>query len=1037
MKHLGDKLLRWLSVLLIIGGGGVAISLQAQDKKTKTVQGTVMDEGGEPLPGASVYSKKDKVGVSADKDGHFVIIAPSGATLTVEFMGYESQVIEVSSYKEGRGLRIFLKEDKTNTLDEVVVTGIFTRNKESFTGAVQAITGEQLKRVANSNVVESLKNMDPSLLILDNLEAGSNPNAMASMQIRGASTIGLETTTLKSGFLNKSNQPLFILDGFETSLERITDMDMNRIQSITILKDASAKAIYGAKGSNGVIVIETKALSAEKSAVTYNGNVTIEAPDLSSYNLCNALEKLEIERREGYYSSNDSYSTAALQQLYWQRLKRAREGESTYWLSKPLRLGIGHKHSLAVELGTRDLKAIATFSYNDVQGAMKGSYRDVISGDVNLAYRRSKWTFRNILSVSYKKSEDSPWGDFSEYASLNPYYTPYDEEGNLKRILDSGSVGEGMFKAVTPRVSNPMWNANIGTKYSSEYLAVSDNFYVEYQLLKALKLVARFGLDTQRSQSDDFRPADHTEFILTSADTDLMLRRGDYTQSNGRYTTFSGDVYAQFNHKFADKHDVFATAQYNLSHTSYSEVVNYAEGFPNSNMKNIVFARQYAMDSTPTGAEGLNRNLGALLTAGYSYDNRYMMDATIKGSATSVFGTKNHWGIFWSAGVAWNIHNEHAVKDALPWLTELKLRASLGSSGNQNFSTNVALPVYTYYNSNYYNGFTGASLSNMENPNLGWEDKMEYNIGLDFRTKRINAVIDAYIADTRNLVFSRSILPSTGFASVNDNMGKVRNKGIEASLSYTVWQRKSSYLSLFAKIAVNDNRVLEISDALRAYNEQQAAMALENHSTAPVVQYYDGMPLHSIWAVRSLGINASDGKEIYLDRNGDITDTWSASDLFNCGSSDPVYNGNFGINGELWGVGLSLVFTYYGGGYLYNTTLRDKVETASLENNVDRRILAGRWSRDLEGRTALYRMPDSSSSSMATSRFVQKNNVMNISSASLYYEFPTRLVRKIHLDRLRLSFFTNDLYTFSSITVERGTSYPYARSFSFSLNLTF
>ncbi len=1036
MKHLGAFLLRWLTFLGLLGLG----TFSAWAQQLKKVQGVVMDENGETMPGAAVYTQDRAFGVVTNQNGQFTMTGvPADAVLTVEYMGYQLYEIKVADYKEGRSLRIYLEPDRSETLDEVVVTGIYTRNKESFTGAVQAITGDQLKRVSNSNVIESLKNMDPSLLILDNLEAGSNPNAMASMQIRGASTLGLETSTLKSGFLNKSNQPLFILDGFETSLERITDMDMNRIQSITILKDASAKAIYGAKGSNGVIVIETKALSAEKTAVTYNGSVTIEAPDLTSYNLCNALEKLEIERREGYYLKGDSYQNVTLADLYYQRLKRAQEGESTYWLSKPLRLGVGQKHSLAVELGTKDLKAIASFSYNDVQGAMKGSYRDVVSGDVNLSYRRSKWTFRNILSVSYKKSEDSPWGDFSEYARLNPYLTPYDEDGNLKKILFQGKVGKDLYRYTFDDVANPMWNATVGTRYSSEYLAVSDNFYVEYQLLKSLKLVARFGLDTQRSQSDDFRPADHTAFIVTGNDTDVLLRRGDYTQSNGRYTTFSGDVYAQFNHKFADKHDIFATAQYNLSHTSYSEVVNYAEGFPNSNMQNIVFARQYVMDATPTGAEGLNRNLGALFTAGYSYDNRYMADATIKGSATSVFGAKNHWGIFWSTGLAWNIHNEEFLKPASRWLTSLKLRASIGSSGNQNFSTNVALPVYTYYNSNYYNGFTGASLTNMENPQLGWEDKIEYNIGLDFRTKRINAVIDAYVADTRNLVFSRSLVPSTGFSSVNDNMGKVRNRGIEASLSYTFWQKKSSYMSVFAKVAFNENKVLEISDALRSYNEQQAASALENHSLAPVVQYYDGMPLHSIWAVRSMGINAADGNEIFINRNGDLTNVWSAADLYNCGSSDPLFNGNFGFNGEIYGVGISLVLTYYGGGYLYNSTLRDKVENASLHNNVDRRILSGRWSSDLDGRTALYRLPDEhmTTASMATSRFVQRNDVLNISSASLYYEFPHRLVRKMHMDRLRLSFYTNDLYTFSSITVERGTSYPYARSFSFSLNMTF
>ncbi|MBR0109751.1 MAG: TonB-dependent receptor plug domain-containing protein, partial [Bacteroidales bacterium] len=360
-------------------------------QNTRQVQGTVYDEAGEPFPGVVVMNRKLKIAVTTDIDGKFFIKSvPLNAVLTVEMVSYKPYEIQVSQIKGD--VTVYLEPD-SQMLEEAVVTGIFTRSKESFTGSVQSMTSDDIKRVSNSNVVESLKNMDPSLVILDNLEAGSNPNAMASMQIRGASTLAAETSGLKSNFLSKANQPLFILDGFETTLEKITDMDMNRVQSITILKDASAKAIYGSKGANGVIVIETKALTNDKSRVTYNGSLSIEAPDLTSYNLCNSLEKLEVERREGYYTNDSSFETFALQALYSQRLKRAMEGEDTYWLSKPLRLGIGHKHSVSIELGSKELKALATFSYNDTQGAMKGSFRDVFGGNVNIAYRRSGWTF--------------------------------------------------------------------------------------------------------------------------------------------------------------------------------------------------------------------------------------------------------------------------------------------------------------------------------------------------------------------------------------------------------------------------------------------------------------------------------------------------------------------------------------------------------------------------------------------------------------------------------------------------------------------
>ena len=976
-------------------------------------------------------SRKHKLAATTDIDGKFSLSGvPADAVLSVEIMSYKTQEIRVADIK--KDLKIYLEPD-SQVLEESVVTGIFTRKKDSFTGSVQSMTSEDIKRVSNSNVVESLKNLDPSLLVLDNLEAGSNPNAMASMQIRGASTLAAETSNLKSNFLAKANQPLFILDGFETTLEKVTDMDMNRVQSITILKDASAKAIYGSKGANGVIVIETKALTNDKSRVTYNGSLSIEAPDLTSYNLCNSLEKLDVERREGYYQNDDSFETVARQALYNERLKKALEGQDTYWLSKPLRLGIGQKHSVSIELGSKELRALATFSYNDTQGAMKGSFRDVISGNVNVAYRRGGWTFRNIMGISHMNSSESPWGNFNEYAVLNPYLTPYDEEGNLKKVLQMKDYTYGGVSTFFGLVMNPMYNATIGTTDTSQYLAISDNFYAEYQFLKFLRLVARFGIDSQKTRTDEFKPGQHTDFY----DTNEILRRGSYEQSNGSYTTYSGDVSAQLNHNIAGKHDLFATLDWSISQTNYDEIVNYTEGFPNSNMKSITFARQYATDMVPTGSDGLNRNLGALATAGYSYDNRYMADATIKGSASSVFGTKNHWGLFWSAGLAWNIHNERWMKDKVSWITQLKLRASLGSSGNQNYTSNVALPVYTYYSSAYYSGFTGAALNNMANPELGWEEKMDYNVGIDFRTRSLNVVLDAYIADTRNLVFSRTILPSTGFLSTNDNLGKVRNKGLEASVSWTFYRRGASYISLFSKTAINDNRVLEISDVLKSYNEQQQARAKETGMADPVIQYYDGMPLHSIWVVRSLGINSADGYEIFLDRNGNITTQWSPSNLYNCGSSDPLFNGNFGINGEVKGFGFSLTATFYGGGYLYNNTLLNKVENTTLENNVDRRVFSGRWAK--AGDVAPFKAQSGIGGAVtkATSRFVQKNDVLNLSSATLYYEFPLRVISGLGLSRLRLSLYTNDIFTFSSIDIERGTSYPYARKFSFSVNASF
>lgn len=1027
-----QNLSRWggqsLVVLLMFFSG---LGLSAQT--TSTVSGVVVDEFDEPMPGVAVYDPNETGGGTlTSNDGRYSIIV-SKKCKEIEFacLGYKTQRLTFD-----KAALVRLQPDAL-AIEETVVTGIYTRKADSFTGAVQSITSDNLKRVGNSNVFESLKNIDPSLMILDNLAAGSDPNAMVSMQLRGASSFALEgTTNLKSNFVNDANMPLFILDGFETSVEKIQDMDMNRVQSITILKDASAKAIYGSKAGNGVIVIETKSLRSDETLITYNGSIGVETPDLTSYNLCNALEKLEVERRENYYAPPPlagAEEHMVVSELYYSRLKRALEGESTYWLSKPLRLGLSHQHSLSAELGSKALKALATFKYADNQGAMKGSYRKTISGDINVAYRYGKWTFRNIMSIASMNNEDSPYGSFSDVSLINPYCGPYDEYGSLLKILDNVNGTD---------VGNPLYNATLNTRFAESYLDFTDNMYVEYQIFKPLKLVGRFSISSKKTEMEDFYPAEHTKFITGRWDSseESMTRKGSFEMTNGNQTSYSGDISAQFNYSFAKVHDLFATAQYTITETKYDEVSHKAEGFPNSRMNSIIHARQYALDSKPTGYDGINRNLGLLLTVGYSYKDRYMLDATIRGSASSVFGTNNRWGTFWSAGIAWNLHKEEWLASA-SWIQQLKLRGSLGSSGNQNYSTNRSLAVYGYYNDKYYDGFTGAAASNMENPNLGWEQKMDYNLGLDFRLAALTLTADAYIADTKDLVFSRTLLPSTGFDTVSDNLGVVRNKGFELSLSYRIFQKGASWLSVFGKVAYNDNRILKISDALEAYNRLQKQQAVDSGSLEPVIQYYNDMPLHSIWAVKSLGIDPVSGKEIFLDKNGDMTNQWSANNLVNCGSSDPKFNGNFGLSAEIKGIGVNLVCSWYGGGYLYNTTLLNKVENTYIGDNVDRRIFTDRWYQ--VGQVAQFRNGYSSSTgsqssaTRATSRFVQKNNTLSLSSASVYYEFPYSVMKKMKMNRLRLSLYANDLYTFSSIKIERGTSYPYARSFSFSVTATF
>lgn len=1005
----------------------VTISKVEQQGSKRIATGIVSDEEGYPLPGVNVIISDLQRFAITDNNGKFSIEVPQNTpcTITFSYIGMSTQQVMVNSGRNDVRKNITLKSD--TKLDEVVVTGIYTRKAESFTGSATTISNKDLMRVGNQNVFQSLKNLDPTLYIADNFNMGSDPNTTPSMSMRGTSSFPTtETSSLKSNYQNQPNQPLFILDGFETTAETIMDMDMNRIESITILKDASAKALYGSKAANGVIVIETKRLTGNQQRVTYNGSISLEMPDLTSYDLCNAWEKLEAERLDGVYTHDDNVNQEELTRLYNERKKNVMEGLDTYWLSKPLRTGIGHKHNLNIELGdSQNLRAIIDVTYNQVTGVMKGSDRRNISGDFNISYRRKNLIFKNILSILVNKSNDSPYGSYSEYSRMNPYWAATDKNGNLLRWVEFPDN-------IQTRVANPLYNATIGTSFTSNYLRFTNNFYAEWYITPTWKATVRLGISQQRDKADDFYPANHSMF-KDYTDEETLIKRGKYILENGESNSISSDLNINYN-KLIGKHTIFANAGFFISEDKSSAYQHTAEGFGNNQIADITFARQYAEGVTPIGYSSINRQASFLLAASYDYDNRYLADATIRESASSLYGSDNRWANSWSFGVGWNLHNEAFIKN-LAWLKQFKLRASVGLTGNQNFDTNAALATYKYYTGISYGGFTGAYLSNMPNPKLKWEQKKDYNIGFDMRIAKLSLTFDYYSADTKNMLTNVSIPTSTGFAIVKDNLGLVRNSGVEAKANYTVWQNKKGFFNVYGTFTYTKNKIIRLSESMRAYNEKMMKMAEKADQSAPVLMYQDGLSMNMIWAVPSAGIDPQSGNEIYIKKDGSYTYKYSANDMVAAGDATPKYRGTAGFTAEYNGFGLSATVSYLAGCQMYNSTLVDRVENADITYNVDRRLLQGRWTTP--GQQTQYKKFNSSTRTRATTRFVQDRKELNLSSISAYYEFPSSIYQKLYMERLRLSFYINDIATFSSIKVERGLNYPFARTMSFSLNATF
>ena len=426
------------------------VVIKKKDQKTRTLEGKVVDEQGGELPGVTVLilGKERNIGTMTDADGAFSLGLPEGdVTIRLSFVGMQTLEIHTGKLNLDKVHTFKLKPD-SKQLEEVVVTGYVKISKNSFTGTSVTVTADQLMSVSKTNVLGALQTFDPSFRIAENNLAGSNPNNVPELYIRGRSGIGttqLDAQSLsKTSLKNNPNLPTFIMDGFEISVQKLYDMDPSRIESITILKDAAATAMYGSRAANGVVIITTVTPKAGKVNIDYNFTGTLEYPDLTDYNMMNAREKLETEVAAGMFKAKPEAGASEqnrLDQIYNRKLNNVVRGVDTYWLSKPLRTVFNHKHSLYLDGGTDDLRWGADFSYNSGDGVMKGSYRDRMSGGLSLSYRFGAFQVKNYFSYTYTKSEESPYGSFSDYTSKLPYDEYLDENGNYLETTTSWTGG--------------------------------------------------------------------------------------------------------------------------------------------------------------------------------------------------------------------------------------------------------------------------------------------------------------------------------------------------------------------------------------------------------------------------------------------------------------------------------------------------------------------------------------------------------------------------------------------------------------------
>lgn len=1036
-KSLAERVMAYLSPISEPKQQQIALQKQI------ILRGIVVDSLGNRLQGVIVSIKESKGTTSTDAKGQFAIsIQSDRITLIFSHLGMTKQEVHVTDPTVQ--LQIVMKASEV-ALDDVVITGYSNIRKESFTGNAIQIDREQLLQVANRNVIDILQVYDPSFRLERNNLMGSDPNTLPEFYIRGRSGIGVreldQPELTEAALTNNPNLPVFIMDGYEVTAERVYDFDPMQIKSVTILKDAAATAIYGSRAANGVIVIETIPPEPGKIRFNYNLVTSVTAPDLSSYNLMNAAEKLETERLAGHFDAEPNTSAAmnALRE-YMEKQNQVLRGVNTDWLAMPLQNELNLKHTLSASGGSDQLRFNTTLRYDNQKGVMKGSKRDRLGATMALEYRHGNFQIRNETWYDAVNAVNSPYGNFSTFATKLPYDSPRDENGNILQNTYMWHTG-----VYSPSLRlNPLYEAEVvSNRSTSNNNTLINNLAVNWQVIPHLTIRGQLSLTKTDSDLEEFidpLSGRYTVDINTNYD-----ELGSLTVGNSSQTQVNTNFLANY-FNFIGDHQVNFSLGLNTQETNQTvDRANY-RGFASAAQSSPNFANQIV--GQPAYNENKTRLFGTFAALNYSYKDIYLLDLSGRIDGSSEFGTERKWAPFWSAGTGINLHNYAFMKEQT-LITRARLSAVVGQLGKTNFQPYAAQHTYRNLSSWYVTG-AGTELISMGNEQLQWEitNTTDFILDLGMLQDRLSLNVNWYNKLTNNLVNDVDLPLSTGFTTYKDNIGKVRNRGIELRLRADVIKTKDVMISPWINFAANRNVLLELSNALQRYNDLVNAQyngysaygsvaSYRDQYATPHIKYAEGTSITSVYGMRSLGINPTDGKEIFVRPDGTITYDWNASDQVIIGDTSPKGQGALGLNVNYKNFSLMVSLLYQYGGQEYNSTLVSKVENVNLrDHNADRRVLTSRWQQP--GDIAQFKdIAESAYTTRPTSRFMQDLNELSINSLSLGYTFKQERIRRWGLNMLRIQGNMNNLGVISSIEQERGTSYPFARTFDLALNVGF
>lgn len=1017
--------------------------------KLVTVSGVVTDEKGEPLPGASVLVEGTTSGQVTDVDGKYTISTYADRTLVFSFIGYKSQAFPARS---SRMLNVALEPD-TKLLDEVVVVGYGTMKRSDLTGAVSSVGGKDIENYRTSSVMNALGGMIAGVNITSTDGA---PGAGLEVRIRGVGTVTGDAS------------PLYMVDGFE--VDDISYLSNQDIKSIEVLKDASASAIYGARAANGVVLITTKSGHVGRTEISYNGSASYRILSkrldvLSPYEFVEYQMELNPTKFEGLYYKEGTGPDG--QPYRYQSIEDYRNVTGVDWQDESFRPTWSQNHDVSVSGGMKSTQYLASFSHFDEDGLFSTNSYSKNSARIKLGQQLYK-CIKLSVSADYTNTRNTGVGTGGSTLSNILMFRPV---GGLK--VSDHDLRHNLIDPIADELDitssnasyNPIVNAeNTQKVLTTDRLNAYGTLKVDFNRYLTLRTSGNFGLQLVRKN----------QFFghgTSSADRGS----GPYGDSSyQRFMKWGVTNQLTYNRVFSKKHKVNATVGHETSYTINESLYGEAKGFATDKLG----IDNFGIGSTPAAvnsSKAETRRLSFFARAFYSFKERYMLTATVRADASSVFASKNKWGVFPSFAAAWNISNESWLSD-VAWMSNLKLRAGWGMVGNDRITNYLSLNVYDPYK--YGVGEQQVIVyhpAHIANKNLKWEAAATANIGIDagFFDNRLNLTLDAFVKDSKDLLLAQDLTYVTGFESQVQNVGQLRNEGIELSLSSINFDRRNFSWKTDFNISFIRNTLVSLQSG-KDYMLSKSGIATSYSSYDYIAQV--GHPIGSMYGyvfdgvyqtsdfeyhadgTRHLRSGVTDisehaGQEIfpgfikYKDMTGDgkITD----ADRTMIGNGQPLFYGGLTNSFYLYGIDLSFMFQFTYGNDVYNAQ-RMYANQTDLERQNMMGEVRNRWRPDNASNT----VPSAKGiiRNDVTSRFIEDGSFLRLKNITLGYTLPQKLTRKIFISGLRVYVSADNLFVLTrysgydpEVSMNRSAlmpgldygAYPKSKIFTFGVEVKF